>query len=265
MMDSWADRKDNTGSANTAGNDPEQKAKGVVSAPADAGATASTEGPVMNASSAATSPSPASSSGSGNVETNSARLGPKKPGVVRIGIVRPMTQLGTASKAEADTASEAVRNTFAEYLNGPTLEIVPLASRVTAQALVEARQSECDYVLFATLVLKRAGDASNPFGKALGNMASSSAANIGDAAASSVGRRSTTTASTPTSAADASAADPTASSAVGASAGFVVRSSARNAAVTGIQTATALASGIQAKMNSGSSISWRRCQARPRY
>jgi hypothetical protein len=102
-------------------------------------------------------------------------------------------------------------------------------------------------VLFTTLELKRAGDASNPFGKALGNIASSSAANIGGAAASSVATKSTTNASTPASATDASVAGSTAASAGGLSAGSAVRSSARNSAVTGIQTATALASGVQAK------------------
>lgn len=240
-----AEQKSSASSTDPAGSDPDQKAKDVVSAPTNPGATASPEDPVMNPSSAATSPAPASAGGPTNIETNSARLGPKRPGVVRIGIVRPTTQLGAAGKAEADKVSEAVRNTFAEYLNGPTLEIVPLASRVMAQALVEAGQSECDYVLFTTLALKRGGEGSNPFGKALGDIASSSAANIGAAAASNVARRSTTTASA--SAADASAAESTTSSAGGASAGSAIRTSARNAAVTGIQTATALASGIQSK------------------
>lgn len=238
-----AGQKASAGATNIADSDSDQKATEVVSAPTNPGATASTEGTVMNAPSAGAAPAPSSASGPANIQTNSTRLGPKKPGVVRIGIVRPMAQLGAGGKAEADNASEAVRNTFAEYLNGPTLESVPLASRVTAQALVEARQNDCDYVLFSTLELKRADDASNPFGKALGNIASSSAASIGAAVASSVATKNTTTA--PTSA--AGAADSSASSAVGASAGSAFRSSTRSAAVTGIQTATALALGIQAK------------------
>lgn len=111
----------------------------------------------------------------------------KREGVSRIGIVIPKAQMSSADSAQA---AEALRNTFAAYLNSPHIELVALNARLPSQALEEARQSNCDYVLYSSLTQKKGGG--GMFGKALGNIASSAighlpgGSNAGEAAARSV-------------------------------------------------------------------------------
>lgn len=93
---------------------------------------------------------------------------PKKEGAVRIGILMPKAQMTAVDAAQA---AEALRNTFASYLNGPNVEIVALAARLPSQALEEAKQSQCDYVLYASLTQKKGGSGGGLLGKALGSAA----------------------------------------------------------------------------------------------
>lgn len=110
----------------------------------------------------------------------------KKEGMSRIGIVMPKAQMSSADSADA---AAALRNTFAAYLNSPNIELVALNARLPSQALEEAKQSNCDYVLYASLTQKKGGG--GMFGKALGNIASSAIGrlpggrNAGEAAARS--------------------------------------------------------------------------------
>ncbi len=99
-----------------------------------------------------------------------AASAPKKEGAVRIGILMPKAQMTAGDAAQA---AEALRNTFASYLNGPNVELVALGARLPSQALEEAKQSQCDYVLSASLTQKKGGGGGGMFGKALGNIASS--------------------------------------------------------------------------------------------
>jgi hypothetical protein len=62
-----------------------------------------------------------------------------------------------------------VRNTFVGFLNGPSVEVVALSARLPDQALEEARQSQCDYILFSSLTQKKGGG--GMFGKVMGNVA----------------------------------------------------------------------------------------------
>jgi hypothetical protein len=50
------------------------------------------------------------------------------------------------------------------YLNGPTVEIIPLAARIPVQVEAEAQQSACEYVLYTSVVQKKGGGG---FGKLL--------------------------------------------------------------------------------------------------
>lgn len=97
----------------------------------------------------------------------------KKEGATRIGIVMPKAQMSSADPAQA---AVALRNTFAAYLNSPNIELVALNARLPSQALVEARQSNCDYVLYASITQKKGGG--GMFGKALGNIASSAIGHV---------------------------------------------------------------------------------------
>jgi hypothetical protein len=89
----------------------------------------------------------------------------KPPGVIRIGLVLPRVQMGTN---EAAQAAEGVRNMFAEYLNGPTIQVALLSARIPSQFAVEAQQAECDYTLSATVVHRRGND-NAALGRVLGN------------------------------------------------------------------------------------------------
>jgi hypothetical protein len=160
-------------------------------------------------------PQPNSPSGSAprnpsSTANNSAGLTsgatPKKPGVIRIGLIMPKVQLTTGDAAQA---AEALRNDFARHLNGPSVEVVTLAARLPSLAADEARQSQCDYVLYSSLTQKKGGGG-GMFGRALGNVAGAAAVHI-----------------------------PAGSTAGGAA--------ARSAAITGVYTTANLAGSIKAR------------------
>lgn len=130
----------------------------------------------------------------------------KKAGVMRLCLVTPRTQM---SAGDAAQAAEAVRNTFKSFFTGPTLETVALTARLPSQALEEAKQSECDYVLHSSLIHKKGGSG-GLLGRALGDAASTAVWHI-----------------------------PGSSSTAGAV--------ARSAAVSGVYTATSIANSIKAK------------------
>ena len=91
----------------------------------------------------------------------------KQPGVVRVGLVKPKVQ---TVGSDAGQVADAMRNTFAEFLGGPSQEVVLLSARALSQAIEEGRLAECDYVLFATLAHKRGGGG-GMLGEALNNVA----------------------------------------------------------------------------------------------
>ena len=84
--------------------------------------------------------------------SDSPQAEPKKEGVIRIGLVKPKTQLGQNNSGE--DANETVRQLFAGLLGGPTIETVPIEARIPAQINVEAQQKGCDFVLYTSLSKK---------------------------------------------------------------------------------------------------------------
>ena len=140
----------------------------------------------MGAASSASTYSPTSSSGpnsgtssaspggSATANTLASKVGPKKPGVVRIGLVLPKVEMNSG---DAIQAAEALRNELGSYLKAPNVEVVPLSARLTAAAADEARQSECDYVLHSSMTVKKGGGGSM-FGRAVSNIAGSAAGHI---------------------------------------------------------------------------------------
>lgn len=80
------------------------------------------------------------------------QIPPKRPGVKRIAIAYPRVIFG--AQVPGDTMAEPVRQTIASYLNGPSLEPVPLQSRLPAQATAEAQGMQADYVLHVSLTRK---------------------------------------------------------------------------------------------------------------
>jgi len=78
--------------------------------------------------------------------------------------------------------AEAVRNGFAQHLKGSNVEVMSLAARVPAAAIEEARRSQCDYMLYVSMAVKKGGGG-GMFSRALGNIAGSAAGNINSGAA----------------------------------------------------------------------------------
>jgi len=79
-------------------------------------------------------------------------LPPKQPGVIRIGVIRPLSLIGP--EATFDT-SGATRDLFMSFLGGPLAEVVPIDSRVQIQVVAESKLKDCDYVIYSAIARKR--------------------------------------------------------------------------------------------------------------
>lgn len=80
--------------------------------------------------------------------------GPKKPGVIRVGVVLPEAQMGHGLNLNA---AEPVRNSLMNQLSQSSLDVVALGSNTPGQIEAEARQKECDYVLHTRVTQKQGG------------------------------------------------------------------------------------------------------------
>ncbi len=89
----------------------------------------------------------------------------KKPGVIRIGIVAPMAEMGK-DFSYADTPL-AVRNTLEVALAGDNIETVFLESALPEK---EAKLKKCDYVFYSKVTRKKGGGGFGGLGQ-LGGLA----------------------------------------------------------------------------------------------
>jgi hypothetical protein len=107
-----------------------------------------------------------------NVSTAN-QLGPKRAGVIRLGIPAVKTGNVTEGMNAAELAA-AVRNTLLQNLKSGNVEVVPIdATGAAIQA--EAQQKECDYVVFTNVSLKKGGGG---FGSVFGSTAAKIGAGI---------------------------------------------------------------------------------------
>lgn len=98
----------------------------------------------------------------------STEVGAKKAGVVRIGLANVKTGTVGEGMNPAELAT-AIGNTLADYLKTPQVEVVQLSSRLASQADLEAKDKQCDYVVYATVSHKKGGGGG--FGKMFGAVA----------------------------------------------------------------------------------------------
>ncbi len=100
-------------------------------------------------------------------------VGPKKAGVIRIGVVTVKTDK-VAEGMNAANLATAVQATLTERLKAPNVEAVTIQATVLNQIEAEARQKECDYIVYTTVSHKKGGGA---FGSVFGSTAAQVAAN----------------------------------------------------------------------------------------
>lgn len=83
-------------------------------------------------------------------------LGPKKEGVIRIGVAG----VKTGAVGEGISASDlalAIQNSLMQYLKVPNVEVVPIEAKLAAAIDSEAQSKECDFVAFLTASHKKGG------------------------------------------------------------------------------------------------------------
>jgi hypothetical protein len=107
-----------------------------------------------------------------NVSTGSTTVGAKKEGTVRIGLAGVKTG-AVGEGLNATELAAAIQNTLGEYLKGTKIELVPLEAKLATAIEAEAKQKECDYVLYAQVSHKKGGGGFGMFSKiapAIGNV-----------------------------------------------------------------------------------------------
>lgn len=87
-----------------------------------------------------------------------------------IAIVLPSAK---GAAGDATEFAKSLRELFVSYLTGPSLRAIELDARLASQAVEEARQKECGYVLLTSIERKR-NDGSG-WGRALGRAAGTAA------------------------------------------------------------------------------------------
>jgi len=103
-----------------------------------------------------------------------SQLGPKRAGVIRLGVTAVKTGNVTEGMNAAELAA-AVRNTLLQNLKSGNVEVVPIDATGGAAIQAEAQQKECDYVVFTNVSLKKGGGG---FGSVFGSTAARIGAGI---------------------------------------------------------------------------------------
>jgi hypothetical protein len=106
--------------------------------------------------------------------TTANQPGPKKAGVIRLGVTAVKMGNVTEGMNAAELAA-AVRNTLLENLKSGNVEVVPIDATAGAAVQAEAQQKECDYVVYTNVSLKKGGGG---FGSMLGSTAAKIGAGI---------------------------------------------------------------------------------------
>lgn len=98
-----------------------------------------------------------------------ASVGAKREGTIRIGITTKTTSVGDGITTADLTA--AIQTSLSQYVKGTKVEIVPLEAKLAAAQTAEAREKQCDFVLQATAAHKKGGGGFGGFGRMLSSVA----------------------------------------------------------------------------------------------
>ena len=94
--------------------------------------------------------------------------------MIRIGIVT-VKPGAVAENMNAGNLASAVQTTLTEKLKAPNVEAIPIQATVLNQIEAEARQKECDFLVYTTVTHKKGGGGG--FGSVFGSQAAQIAAN----------------------------------------------------------------------------------------
>lgn len=97
-----------------------------------------------------------SQAGSDSDDDGPAAVGAKKAGTVRIGLATVKTG-AVGEGVNAAELSAAIQSTLTQYLKVPNVEVVTLDARLSSAIDSEARNKECDYVLYINASHKKGG------------------------------------------------------------------------------------------------------------
>lgn len=143
----------------------------MYGAPSAADIASAASGDIPSSTSGATSSTASPANNSANKPAT--EVGPKKAGVIRIGVVTVKIDKVTEGMNAANLAT-AVQATLQEKLKAPNVEAVPIQATVLKEIEAEARQKECDFLVFTAVSLKKGGGG-------LGGMLGSTAAQVAGA------------------------------------------------------------------------------------
>jgi hypothetical protein len=122
-----------------------------------------------------------------------ATIGAKKPGVTRIGLAAVKTGAVGDGMNAAQLAS-AIGATLAEYLKAPNIELVQIEAKLPSQIDAEAKQKECDFIVYTNVAHKKGGGGfGGMFGKAAGSILGSTIPMAGGTGAAVAGHVAATT------------------------------------------------------------------------
>lgn len=93
---------------------------------------------------------------SGGDDSGSSSVGAKKAGVIRVGLAGVKTGAVGEGMSSADL-SAAIQNTLMQYLKTPNVEVIALEAKLASVIDSEAKEKECDYVLFVNASHKKGG------------------------------------------------------------------------------------------------------------
>ena len=93
-----------------------------------------------------------------------------------IAIVLPAVQ---GVEGDATALGNSVRELFASFLRGPSMQVMTLDARLTAHALEEAKQKSCGRVLTVSLTRKRGGNTMGTIARVAGQAGASAAGGMG--------------------------------------------------------------------------------------
>jgi hypothetical protein len=108
-----------------------------------------------------------------NTAAPSTAVGPKRAGVIRIGVVA-VKPGNVAEGMNPQQLAIAVQNTLMENLKASNVEAIPIEGTGGIQA--EAQQKDCDYLVFANVSHKKGGGG---FGSFMNSAAGKVASNVG--------------------------------------------------------------------------------------